>query len=58
VSGSINGGSTPVSIWVDISTAVTAAAAVAALGAGYVQFVLKRSILPFAEFDVDFVPLY
>jgi hypothetical protein len=47
-----------VSVWVDVSTALTAAAAVAALCAGYVQFVLKRSVLPFAEFDVDFIPLY
>jgi hypothetical protein len=47
-----------VSVWVDVSTVVTAAAAVTALAAGYVQFVLKRSVLPYAEFDVDFTPLY
>jgi hypothetical protein len=35
---------------------ITAAAAVTAVVGGYVQFVLKRSVLPSAEFDVQFTP--
>ncbi len=37
-----------------IAAIVTAMAAVLAVGGGYVQFVLKRSLLPSVEFDVDF----
>lgn len=44
------------SVWTDAAAIVTAAAAVAAAGAGYVQFVLKRSQLPAADFDVEFTP--
>jgi hypothetical protein len=43
--------------WGDAAALVTAAAAIAAVAGGYVQFVLKPSFLPSAEFDVDFVPL-
>ena len=40
----------------DAAAIVTAVAAAAAVAAGYVQFVLKRSVLPSAEFDVQFTP--
>src|SRR5262245_60359864 len=43
--------------WGDAASLVTAIAAVTAVAGGYVQFVLKPSFLPSAEFDVDFVPL-
>lgn len=38
----------------DIAAGVTALAAVGALVAGYVQFVLRKWLLPSVEFDVDF----
>lgn len=38
----------------EIASLVTAVAAVSALAAGYVQFVLRRWLLPSVEFDVDF----
>jgi hypothetical protein len=38
----------------DIAALVTAVAAVVALVAGYVQFVLRRWLLPSVEFDVDY----
>jgi hypothetical protein len=41
----------------ELATLVTAAAAVTALIAGYVQFVLRRAIYPCVEFDVDFILL-
>ena len=43
--------------WGDAAALATAAAAIAAVAGGYVQFVLKPSFLPSAEFDVDFMPL-
>jgi len=45
---------TPMSSAGAIAAIVTAMAAVLAVGGGYVQFVLKRSLLPSVEFDVDF----
>ena len=42
----------------DISQTVTAVAAVTALAGGYVQFVLKRSLLPCIEFEVRFKTLH
>jgi hypothetical protein len=44
------------SVWSDAAAIVTAAAAVTVASAGYVQFVLKRSVLPSADFDVEFTP--
>lgn len=41
----------------DAAQVVTAAAALVALGGGYVQFVLKRSLGFLAEFDVNFAPV-
>lgn len=38
----------------DVAEIVTAVVAVVALGAGYVQFVLRRSGLGYVEFDVEF----
>src|SRR5215469_14068426 len=38
----------------EIAALVTAVAAVCALAAGYVQFVLRRWLLPSVEFDVEF----
>jgi hypothetical protein len=43
--------------WNELASLVTAAAAVTALVAGYVQFVLRRAIYPCVEFDVDFILL-
>jgi hypothetical protein len=40
-----------------LAGAITAIAAVAALLTGYVQFVIRRTILPCVEFDVDFTLL-
>lgn len=40
--------------WSDVAEIVTAATAVTAVAGGYVQFVLKRSLLPSAESDVMF----
>jgi hypothetical protein len=40
----------------DVASIITAAAAVTAVVGGYVQFVLKRSVLPSAQFDVEFTP--
>jgi hypothetical protein len=42
--------------WGDAAAMVTAATAVIAVGGSYVQFVLKRSLLPSAESDVEFKP--
>jgi hypothetical protein len=42
--------------WGDAAAMVTAATAVTAVGASYIQFVLKRSLLPSAESDVEFKP--
>jgi hypothetical protein len=44
--------------WGDAASWITAVVAIAALAGSYVQFVLKPSFLPSAEFDVDFLPLY
>jgi hypothetical protein len=44
--------------WGDVGVWITAIAAVLALLGSYVQFVLKPSVLPSAEFDVDFASLY
>jgi hypothetical protein len=41
-----------------VAAAITAIAAVAALLTGYVQFVIRRTILPCVEFDVDFALLH
>ncbi len=41
----------------DAAAIVTAATAAIAVAGTYVQFVLKRSVLPSAEFDIQFVPL-
>ena len=38
----------------DVAQVVTAVVAAIAVGGSYVQFVLKRSVLPSAELDVDF----
>jgi hypothetical protein len=40
----------------DAATSVTAVTAVTAVAGGYVQFVLKRSVLPSAQFDIQFTP--
>lgn len=40
----------------DVAAIVTAATAITAIGGGYVQFVLKRSVFPSAEFDVQYTP--
>ena len=40
-----------------IAAVVTAAAAIVALAAGYVQFVLRRTIYPCLEFSVEFLML-
>ena len=40
----------------DAAAMVTAASAVPAVVGGYVQFVLKRSVLPSADDDVAFTP--
>jgi hypothetical protein len=40
-----------------VAAAITAIAAVAALLTGYVQYVIRRTILPWVEFDVDFTLL-
>ena len=40
----------------DAAVIVTGATAVIALAGSYVQFVLKRTVLPSAEFDVEFMP--
>jgi hypothetical protein len=39
----------------DVAAIVTAVVAVAALGGGYLQFVLRRSGLGYVEFDVEFI---
>jgi len=41
------------SVWSVVTGAVTAAAAITALIAGYVQFVLRRTAFPAAQLDVD-----
>jgi hypothetical protein len=40
----------------DAAAVVTAATAVVAVAGSYVQFVLKRLVLPSAQFDVEFTP--
>lgn len=40
----------------DAAAVVTAATVVMAAAASYVQFILKRSVLPSAQFDVNFAP--
>ena len=40
-----------------IAALITAVAAIVAVVAGYVQFVLRRWLLPSVEFDVDYTPL-
>jgi hypothetical protein len=42
----------------DVASIVAAITAVLAAGGAYVQYVLKRSLLPSVEFDVDFVALH
>jgi hypothetical protein len=41
----------------DVAAIITAAAAVAALIGGYVQFILRRALLPCIEFDVEYFTL-
>jgi len=41
------------SILIGVSAFITAVVAVVTLGAGYVQFILKRTVIP-AEIDIDF----
>jgi hypothetical protein len=43
--------------WSEVASVVTAVAAVTALIGGYLQFILRRAVLPSVEFDVDFVVL-
>ena len=43
--------------WSEVASVVTAIAAVTALVAGYVQFVLRRAVFPCVEFDLDFILL-
>lgn len=42
----------------EIAAVITAAVALLALVGGYVQFVLKRALLPCIEFDVEFSTLH
>jgi len=41
-----------------VATVVTAVVALLAVGGGYVQFVLRRSLLPCVQFDVEFTLLH